>query len=194
MRIAWLALLAVLVVVIMPSPAHADGAWLDEQPPRQWNTPGADVPEAPPFDPEGKVDPRCLEIGQRPPETDEDREVVKAGWRLVGGFQGGWGKRVITGTSGFDGMCRPLGFQIFVFQNGLFAGTISPVLMDSRSDGSILRVQIESEHRLFVTFARYAEQDPLCCPSRSTFAHYEIDPTRGVPLLILVSTFTIPTQ
>ena len=29
MRVAWLALLAILVFVIMPSPAHADGAWLD---------------------------------------------------------------------------------------------------------------------------------------------------------------------
>ena len=194
MRVVPLALMVILVFVIVPASAHADGAWLDEQPPRQWNTPGADVPEAPPFDPEGAVDPRCLEIGQRPPETDEDREVVRAGWRLVGSFQGGWGIRVITGASGFDGMCRPLGFQVFVFQHGLFAGTISPALMDSRSDGAVVRVSISGQHQLTAQFVRYAEQDALCCPSRSTFATYELDATRAAPVLILLSTITNPTQ
>ncbi len=33
---------------------------------------------------------------------------------------------VVLGRSGVDGMCRPLGYQGFVFVGGRFAGTLAP--------------------------------------------------------------------
>ena len=135
------------------------------------------------------TNPRCLD-GARPADTDEDAELIGAGWLLVGSYIGGWDMLVIGAASGFDGMCRPLGYNYFVFAHGIFAGTVSPVLMDSRTDGAATDVSIGFEGAFDVTFSRYAETDPLCCASRTSFAHYEIDPRGGAPAVILVNVTT----
>lgn len=193
MKLLVLALAIGVVVVAMPAGARADGSWLDEQPLPSWNEPRMDVP-APPSPAEGEiVNPDCVSQ-QRPPETDEDQQVVLAGWYLVGGYDAGWGIKVITGASSFDGMCLPLGYQEFVFADGLFAGTISPAPMDSRTDGAAARAQITDADRLAVQFSRYAGTDPLCCPSRVTFATYRIDRTSGAPVLVIESASTQPTS
>ena len=44
--------------------------------------------------------------------------------------------RFLAGMADADGMCRPLGYQLFVFVGGSFAGTLSPLPMDSRADQS----------------------------------------------------------
>ncbi len=107
-------------------------AWLDEPKPAAWNKTSLSIPAAPKSP--GTVDSRCRELA-RPSESDEDTRLRDQGWDLVGAYQGGWQMRVIRGTAGYDGMCRPRQFQDFVFVRGVFAGTLSPQLMDSRTDG-----------------------------------------------------------
>jgi hypothetical protein len=96
------------------------------------------------------------------------------GWDLVGDFQGGWQILVIRGTAGYDGMCRPLQYQAFVFVRGIFAGTLSPQPMDSRSDGALDRVSIQGSDRLLAEYRRYTASDPLCCPSRRASVLFDV--------------------
>jgi len=61
-----------------------------------------------------------------------------------------------SGESAFDGMCRPLGYQFFVFSGGRFAGTLSPHPMDSRTDGAAQIPPLVSARELAAAFSRYA--------------------------------------
>jgi hypothetical protein len=165
---------ALVLLALGGRPAEADGAWLEQQPLDNWNMAGADLPQAPP--PTSPI-PACPPT-IRAPQTHEDRQVAAAGWGLVGSFQGGYGVMVVLGASGVDGMCRPLGFQTFVFFLEHFIGTLSPVLMDSRSDGVQQQVTLSpplhdglgpgSMPSLTASFARYTADDPLCCPSATS--------------------------
>jgi len=158
----------------------------------RWPTTGFEVPRAPAL-PEGTVlDARCVEQ-QRPPETNEDRGAVAAGWMLIGDYRGGWGIKTILGASNFDGMCRPLGYQIFVFADELFVGAVAPTTMDSRTDGAAVQTVLQGPDRLSVVFVRYADVDPLCCPSWTSAAAYQIDRSGARPALVLTSVFTSPT-
>jgi hypothetical protein len=172
---------AALVLLALGSrSAEADGAWLDQQPLANWNTAGAAIPQSPP-----RTNPiiPCPPIG-RSPQTDEDRQVAAAGWTLFGSFQGGYGVMVVLGATDFDGMCRPLGFQTFVFFLENFIGTTSPVLMDSRTDGVQGQVFISpptddglsagAMPSLTASFSRYTANDPLCCPSSTSTVQYTI--------------------
>jgi hypothetical protein len=127
--------------------------------------------------------------------------VVAAGWMLVGAYQGGYGAMVVLGTSSFDGMCRPLGFQTFVFYHETFVGTISPVLMDSRTDGVEQRVFISPSFgspgappSISADFSRYGASDPLCCPSRVSNVTYDIELTTAGWVLTPKDVSTSPTQ
>lgn len=167
--------------------ASAQYAWLDESVPGSWNEPGVPVPAAPPVD--EPIDPRCRELA-RPPELAEDAHVVDSGWDLIGGYQGGWDTVVITGTATYGGMCRPWHYQAFVFVKGVFSGTLSPETMDSRTDGALRHVFIEGDGRLMAEYVRYADSDPLCCPSRTTNVEFEIVATDDGPIVRPVSAFT----
>jgi hypothetical protein len=170
--------LAGVILLATPLAALADGSWIDTPGPN-WNAPGMAVPTAPAF--ESNDDPRCGADG-RWAESPEDQALVQAGWRLYGSYQAGWGVRVITGLSGYDGMCRPLGFQEFVFVDGVFAGTISPVPMDSRTDGSGW-VSWLGHDRLTARFNRYTDLDPLCCPSGESVVQYRVERGADGPVL-----------
>jgi hypothetical protein len=179
--LATLALSALaLVAALSPGLASADGSWLD-QPLSNWNQPGMDLPQAPPMDP--STNPRCLGQG-RPPETQADQALADEGWTLFSGYAGGWSTFVVRGLSGYDGMCRPLGFNVFVFADGQFAGTISPNLMDSRIDGTGDVQFLAAKDMLFAQFQRYAPTDPLCCPSGHASVSYRIMHTPGGPVLV----------
>lgn len=179
------------------SAARADGAWLDA-PLHNWNQPNQPVPTAPVVQNE-PGNPQCLNT-VRLPETDEDHAVAAAGWKLVGTFQGGFGAMVVTATTDFDGMCRPNGFQVFVFYHKNFVGTISPELMVSRTDGSFQRVLLSPSvtalrpPTLYADFSRYTEQDPLCCPSRVSSVNYSIEFVSGGWVLVPTSVSTSPTE
>jgi hypothetical protein len=152
-------------------PQDKADSWLDESKPPTWNKPGASIPVAPKL--EGSVDPRCREAA-RPPQLQEDTRLHEQGWDLVGAYQGGWQMLVIGGTAGYDGMCRPRQYQYFLFVDGVYAGTLSPRLMDSRIDGALDRVFLQGAGRLTAEYARYGEKDALCCPSRTTHVVFSI--------------------
>ena len=83
-----IALCAALVVAAATTGGAQEAKlWLDDENPVAWNQAGAPVPAGPRFD---DVDPNCA-AQARPAELAEDRLVVEQGWRLDGGYQGGWG-------------------------------------------------------------------------------------------------------
>ncbi|HEY7294137.1 MAG TPA: LppP/LprE family lipoprotein [Dehalococcoidia bacterium] len=170
--------------------ARADGSWMD-QPLVNWNVAGATVPAAPPSG--GLDNPMCGQDA-RPAETAADQAVSDAGWTLFGPYQGGWGVTIVSGLSGYDGMCRPFGYQFFVFMNGAFAGTISPDAMNSRFDGAATSVRLEGDGRITAQFSRYADTDPLCCPSRISTVTYGFDDSQGAPVLTPTDVSTQNTQ
>ena len=61
---------------------------------------------------------------------------------------------MISGLAAYDGMCRPLGYQSFVFVDGVFAGTVSPEPMNSRTTGAATDVNL-----------RYADQADFGIPA-----------------------------
>ena len=160
-------------------------SWLDQPKPASWNTPGLPIPVAPRI--QRAVDPRCRDQA-RPPQLEEDTRVHNQGWDLIGAYQGGWQILVIRGTAGYDGMCRPRQYQDFVFVRGVFAGTLSPQAMDSRTDGALGWVFLQSDRRLTAEYARYAATDPLCCPSRTTTVVFDV--ATEAPILRPVSSST----
>jgi len=110
-------------------------AWLDLAAPSVWNDPSGKIPRAPTFTPDPLLAAQCARQ-VRPAVSAADRAVAAAGWKLMGASQRFGGTEVVGGESAFDGMCRPLGYQFFVFSGGRFAGTLSPHPMDSRTDGA----------------------------------------------------------
>jgi hypothetical protein len=159
----------------------AEQSWLDT-PLTNWNAAGRPLPTAPRPD-GGRRDPQCASR-EREPATAEDQQVVAAGWGLYNTYQAGWGVTIVSGTSGYDGMCRPMGYQVFVFMRGQYAGTIAPLPMASRADGALSDVRYFGGDELTATFVRYADDDPLCCPSRpSVFAMYRLVSTPNGPSL-----------
>jgi hypothetical protein len=116
----------------------------------------------------------------------EDRAVTARGWTLVGAYHRFGPTVVVMGTSSVDGMCRPNGFQAFVFVNGTFAGTLAPNPMDARTDGSIasLSVTLFGANDIEADFARYVAADPMCCPHATSAVLYHVttqSPPRVAP-------------
>jgi hypothetical protein len=180
---------AIALLAAAPAPL-----WLDASSPARWNAPGAALPAAPePADAELAPGGRCASE-LRPPTTREDRAVRRAGWWPIGPYQGYGETEVLLATSSADGMCRPVGYQGFVFVRGAFAGTLSPTLMNSRSDGALsgLSVNLFNAGALGATFVRYVESDPLCCPHASTSVSYQIDTVDGHRVVEPVSAQTSP--
>jgi len=165
-----------------PKPEKPRSSWLEAKL-ANWNVMGAPVPRAPKPEGEPATVLRCQEQ-VRPPASLEDRAVAAAGWSLVGSLQV-WGQNaVLTGFSGVDAMCRPLGYQVFVFADGRFAGTLSPVPMDSRSDGAAQTPELFGSS-VRVAYSRYAPSDPLCCPSRVDTLGFRINRGSKGPVLAL---------
>ena len=117
-------LLAGITIAATAVLTRADGSWLDG-PLVSWNTVGAPIPTAPPPDvPLSNLNNSFCAGTSRTPETPEDSLVAQAGWTLFGAYESGWGVKVIGGGTGMDGMCRPEGYQVFVFVDGTFAGRL----------------------------------------------------------------------
>jgi LppP/LprE lipoprotein len=191
--------LSLLVLVVLAagllasaSPVHAQANWLNGSvsPSTNWNTPNGAIPRAPRTD-FGGNEAMCADQ-TRSPETQQDNAVAAAGWKLFGTYQGGWGVVIVGGRAGLDGMCRPMDYNFFVFLNGTFAGTISPVAMGSRLDGATGMPLIWSGgSQISADFARYTASDALCCPSSTTTVTYNlVAGSGGVPLLVPMSAST----
>ncbi|MBW4698804.1 MAG: LppP/LprE family lipoprotein [Aphanocapsa lilacina HA4352-LM1] len=168
----------------------ASTSWLD-QPLANWNKPGGAVPKAPKPEGDAPTVGRCVEQ-VRAPASAEDRAVVGAAWKLFGPLQIFSGTSLVTAAASVDGMCRPMQYQAFVFVGGKFAGTLSPVPMNSRTDGASQTIYLTNPGFLNVAFSRYAEQDALCCPSRTSLVGYKIERRGKQPLLVPTSVSTNP--
>jgi hypothetical protein len=178
-----------MVVALAPQPAAADGSWLDGTP-TQWNTPGMAIPQAPPREPAAQQ--RCFDA-LVVPDTAAKRALVAAGWFLFNSpASSGAGVEIVHAQSSADGMCRPAGYQTFVFVDGVFAGTLSPVLMDSRVDGALNRASLAQGDQIQAEYVRYTRQDPLCCPYAHTTATFEIAKFDGAPAVRLLRAGTVP--
>jgi hypothetical protein len=91
---------------------------------------------------------------------------------------------VIGGMSGADEMCRPTGYNIYAFVRGRFAGTFSPVLMTSRTDGATGAVRIIGAETISAEFVRFTDKDATCCPSSRMTVRYRIDRSGTQPIVV----------
>lgn len=156
-----------------------DGSWLDAN--TNWNVPGATVPPAPVLEFSNLAE--CTQTF-RAPRLYEDALVEAAGWTLTGPAQIYGDTTVITGMANADGMCRPFNYQVFVFVDQEFAGTLSPNLMDSRTDGSLFDLNLYTDNAIDAAFNRYSPEDALCCASRESRLFYQIEATDDGPVLV----------
>lgn len=134
---------------------------------------------------------RCKSAGLvRTASSAPDRAVSAAGWLLLNKPIRSGPTTIVLGQVGFDGMCRPLRYQAFVFYSGRYAGTLSPSAMPSRALGSMQIPKLSSPTRVVVTFDHYAAADPRCCPSRLTDVRYVVTRTARGPIVAPVSART----
>jgi LppP/LprE lipoprotein len=176
--------------ITAPAPPRG-GGWLD-RPLAPWNQAGAPIPRPPEATPhQAESRERCRAV-IRSPVSAADGVLTAAGWWLSGPARTLGDTSVVAASADWDGMCRPWSFQVFVFVGDRFAGTLSPALMDARTDGAWQAVRVESRFRLTADFLRYTAADPLCCPSRSSEVAYRIDPAAGGPVVVPTTVETRP--
>lgn len=170
---------ALALALGLAAPAASQTAasrWLDAKPVANWNKPGGTIPRGPAaaLDDIRDCEKRGAEETAKSPPTRETRAVAAAGWHGAAVEKRAGGTVFVFARNGVDGMCRPMGYQIFVFVNGRFAGTLAPRPMDSRADGSGY-LEKEGAGSITATFARYGKSDALCCPSRTSTVTYRIE-------------------
>jgi hypothetical protein len=158
------------------------GAWLDA-PLNNWNTRLTTIPRATIAKGAPVMDPRCTDT-QRSGHSPEDKALTAAGWKLFGEQQQFEDVSLVMALTTADGMCRPIGYQGFVFVGGKLAGTVSPKPMDARMDGSSAPIHLTSTSTLTVGFNRYTDADAMCCPSKRQIVTYKIERTGPRPLLV----------
>jgi hypothetical protein len=124
----------------------------------------------------GKNLPNCTS-SSRKATLPEDKSVQIAGWMLFGSAQVFGSTTLISAMTDADAQCRPLGFQYFVFKNGNFVGTLSPNVMNSRTDGSLFKTDLFNENEITAMFNRYKDSDAQCCASRESRLFYTIKKT-----------------
>lgn len=174
---------AAVLMMLTTGTLHADGKWLDIPTP-QWNNPGGWPTAAPP----GANLDRCGQQ-ERQPAFDEESQVAAANWRLATYWpmQTNGKVSVVMATASYDGMCRPWLFNAFVFYDHRYAGTLSPMPMNSREDGVLNTAPVVlPDGRITAQFTRYAATDPLCCPSRGASAvTYRISGDPALPFVVV---------
>ena len=201
--------------------AAPSGAWLDSATPN-WNQAGATVPQSPAptssstqstynwwtgagspdgpsiltSSPEEKTYFERCKSFVRPGTLAEDTLLEDAGWVLFGQAHVFGKITVVMAMAAVDGMCRPSQYQAFVFVDGRFAGSLSPSLMDSRTDGSIETIQFVQDPQApknapalgtmvpYASFRRYQASDPLCCPSATSTVIYGLDIDGDKPVAV----------
>jgi hypothetical protein len=181
--------MVIMMVTLAPGRAAADGSWLDTKP--TWNSPGMAVPISPHQPPAG--DARCFDA-LVVPDTAAKKAVVAAGWLLFTSPQSTApdGVEIVFAQSAADGMCRPNGYQGFVFVDGTFAGTLAPAPMDSRTDGALFETSAGPDGGIEALYSRYRDSDPLCCPYARSTAVFDVAKVDGAPVLRLLSAGTVP--
>jgi hypothetical protein len=179
----WIAFL----VTALAGQAAPPASWLDK-PLGAWNAPGAAIPRA---STAGSASESAAALAKRCQFADDRstpaaRAIAEAGWIPFPHFDQKLaqdGVEIMDGLTAVDGMCRPRGYNVFVFVDGRFAGTLSPVPMNSREDGTAGAVRILNATTLTAEFARYTDRDALCCPSARVTVTFTIDRSAGVAVV-----------
>ena len=179
---------AVLALTTLSAQAPQQG-WLDRAL-TNWNVPGREMPRAITDDESiPEMTARCkLTV---PRTTAGERAVADAGWIPFHMYDRHLTQRdveIVSGLAGVDAMCRPVEFNTFVFVGGKLAGTLSPDVMHSRTDSSVGGAIRLSGDDIAAEFVRYADADPLCCPSGRVTVRYRIDRKASPPVVVPVST------
>ncbi|HKY21096.1 MAG TPA: LppP/LprE family lipoprotein [Vicinamibacterales bacterium] len=182
-----LVLTCLLCIAAAPAAQSAEG-WLD-RPLASWNEPAQPLPRSMPTDETiAELAIRCdLRIRRG---TPAERALADNGWlpflhldrQIVQGDV-----EIVGGMSEADGMCRPSEFNMFVFVAGRLAGTLSPLLMSSRTDGVVGAVRLAADETISAEFARYRDSDPLCCPSSRVSVRYRIERKSAESVVVPVS-------
>jgi len=189
-RIGWRGItLAITLVAVSPWPVLGQAAvqsWLD-RPLTGSAERGTRIPAPPAGTGESRAGliERCdLALAAM---TDAEHALAAAGWMPFRYFDRQLREddvEIVGGLTGSDGMCRPTGFNVFVFVGGRFAGTLSPVNMDSRTDGVSGAIRILSADAVAAEYARYEQTDALCCPSSRVTVTFRIDRSGSAPAII----------
>ncbi len=206
MRISVSLLAPLAIAASLTLVAAAPPLWLDRPVPANWNAPAPIIPQAPPWSGDGKKiagrkDPELVPGGRcssviRAPKGLADTRVAAKGWSIFSptssGYliPGGPHWTIVMGTSDADGMCRPVAYQVFAFRDGRYVGTVSPILMTSRSDGSFVTAKTTANGMLAVDFARYVDADAMCCPHATTRVTFTLRTIRGRSAIVPVATTT----
>ena len=114
----------------------------------------------------------ALHRGRWVPFLHLDQAITRNGIEVVGGM-----------TAASPG-CEPESFNLFVFVNGSFAGTVSPTAMTPSRDRAAGAVRITGTDTFTVEFARYLPGDSECCPSSRERVSYRIEKTGSGPALV----------
>lgn len=182
-------LLAIPMLMLLPlilslgaAPVRAappdEEAWLDD-PAITWNQPGDDILSPP----EGMGTPAFCQDLVREPETDADRQIVAAGWKLVFGYESGWGTTIVRAAGGFDGNCRPSPFTAFFFVDGRYAGRSAPIPAWPRTDGALASATVASGGAVIARYDRHGPNGPMCCPDGATIIIFAVDQTPDGPVM-----------
>ncbi|MEQ1763775.1 MAG: YbaY family lipoprotein [Pyrinomonadaceae bacterium] len=163
-------LTSLLFTLLLSAAAFGQTSWLD-RPLNNWNRAGAAIP-TPPRN-AAPLDAMCRQT-TRTAASVADRALTRAGWTLFGPTQSYGPTTVIMAMASADGMCRPNEYNAFVFANDRFIGTLAPAPMGARSDGSLGDYRLQSSTEMTAEFSRYAESDPLCCPSQKSLVTYSL--------------------
>lgn len=147
--------------------------WLDMKPLPSWNSRKRVILETKKMSASELK--RCS-TSVRQPSLPQDFLLTKMNWTLTGAAQVFGNTAVITTAEGFDGMCRPLKSETYVFVGNKLAGGLTPAPEDSRADGSVINVDLYSETDLSAEFARYKNSDALCCPYKTERVTYKVKP------------------
>lgn len=167
------------LVSAVPRPqagAPAGPSWLDE-PLQTWPVaPSVPAPRAAASSSAARA---CL---ANPPASPEAEQARAAGWRPFQMFDRAVGRGsvvVLGGLRELTADCAPAAFQVFVFVDGAFAGTLSPVEMTTGRDGVVGAIRVRPDDVITAEFARYRAGDSECCPSGRVRVSYRIDRSRG---------------
>ena len=126
-----------MIVLVVLLSAQVAAGWLDRAP-AGWNQPAAGVPPSRiPADSQATLERRCgSPKSASPGAVDAIRRARWVPFLHLDQAIASNDIEVLGGMTGATPGCEPLYFNLFVFAGGVFAGTVSPVMMAPTRDGS----------------------------------------------------------
>ncbi len=163
-------------------------SWTDR--PEKWNAAGAAI-AAPPSSEETPtaLTRRCPSNG--PAGSAANALIAQAGWTPFLHLDRTIAREdveVVGGMAAANAFCEPTLFNLFVFVDGRFAGTLSPAPMSPARDGAAGAVRLAGPDAITAEFARYTPADTECCPSSVVRVTYRINRAGAAPVLQAVET------